>query len=364
MAKTRFRQIVKVGGATTDWSRSVFDQRGYPAMGGAGWARFGQIKRPAHHNWVLGTLAMNRPGPLAVVALDGKPHADCSLIVIQRVMDEALPAKIEQSRALGQIIVNDLDDWFWGLHRENAAFEMVDPSMNQTSNIDHYKKSLCASTAVVTSTQFLADRLAEWNKDLRIQVIPNGVDAAAFPVRRHRPGPIVIGWAGSTAHRSGDLKILRAPFSGLSDMSFHHTGALDNYPQFAKMVGVDPLRVTQLPMLAPHEYPYGFTFDVGVVPLVDIPFNHAKSNIKGLEYAAAGIPFVASPLPAYVELAEEHGLGRLAKTSRDWQRHLRALADVSVRREESERQRRIVETMFTAKAQARAWDELIWDLLG
>ena len=117
-------------------------------------------------------------------------------------------------------------------------------------------------------------------------------------------------------------------------------------------------------MLAPHEYPYGFLFDVGVVPLVDIPFNHAKSNIKGLEYAVAGIPFVASPLPEYVLLAEEYGVGRLAKTARDWQRHLKALLDYEVRRDEARRQRHIVAEHFTVRKQARAWDNLIWDLLG
>ncbi len=36
---------------------------------------------------------------------------------------------------------------------------------------------------------------------------------------------------------------------------------------------------------------------VGIAPLVDRPFNRSKSWIKGLEYSAFGLPFVASPLP-------------------------------------------------------------------
>ena len=45
---------------------------------------------------------------------------------------------------------------------------------------------------------------------------------------------------------------------------------------------------------------------VGLVPLLDSAFNRAKSWLKGLEYAALGVPFVASPTPEYVKLA---GLG-------------------------------------------------------
>jgi hypothetical protein len=38
---------------------------------------------------------------------------------------------------------------------------------------------------------------------------------------------------------------------------------------------------------------------VGLVPLTRGPFNEAKSYLKGLEYAAAGIPFIATPTEEY-----------------------------------------------------------------
>lgn len=175
---------------------------------------------------------------------------------------------------------------------------------------------------------------------------------------------MTIGWAGSTAHRSGDLALLRKPFAALrKDVLFHHTGHHSEYPLFADEVDVDAKRVSVTPMLAPHQYPHGLTFDVGVVPLVDIPFNHAKSNIKGLEYAAAGIPFVASPLPEYERLAEEHNVGRIAKTARDWERHLKALTDYELRAEEGARLRKVVAAEYSAKQQARRWDDLVWELL-
>lgn len=366
------RSTVKVGAATTDWSHTVLDERHYPAMGGAGWARIGQVKAASRNHWVAGRLLPihGRSGAardlrLAVTTWDRVTHADCPVIVLQRYMDDDVVALVRTARANGQIVINDLDDWFWGLHPENRAYRDTSPDLNERSNIEHYRHTLLASSAVVTSTRFLADRVNEWNPRLRVECIPNGIAVDRFPTRRHRAGPTTIGWVGSTAHRSGDLALLRKPFAGLDKkVGFHHTGHHHDFPSFAQQAGVSAERVSTTPMLAPYEYPYGFLFDVGVVPLVDIPFNHAKSNIKGLEYAAAGIPFVASPLPEYVILAEEYGVGRLAKTARDWQRHLKALLDYEVRRDESRRQRHIVAEHFTVRKQAQAWDNLMWDLIG
>ena len=56
---------------------------------------------------------------------------------------------------------------------------------------------------------------------------------------------------------------------------------------------------------------------VGLVPLIDSPFNRAKSWLKGIEYAALGVPFVASPLPEYRKLADL-GAGVLADSPQEW----------------------------------------------
>jgi glycosyltransferase involved in cell wall biosynthesis len=54
-----------------------------------------------------------------------------------------------------------------------------------------------------------------------------------------------------------------------------------------------------------------------LVPLLDSPFNRAKSWLKGIEYASLGVPFIASPLPEYRKLAEL-GAGVLADTPQQW----------------------------------------------
>jgi len=65
------------------------------------------------------------------------------------------------------------------------------------------------------------------------------------------------------------------------------------------------------------------TFDIAVAPLADTPFNRARSNIKLKEYAAAGVPWLASPIGPYVGLGEQEG-GRLVSDD-EWEHALEAL---------------------------------------
>ena len=93
------------------------------------------------------------------------------------------------------------------------------------------------------------------------------------------------------------------------------------------------------------------------MPLSRNDFNEAKSCLKGLEYAAAGIPFIATPTGEYRWLAEQ-GVGRLAETPEEWTHHLDELRNIDVRMEEAERQRKIVEEKFTMDHRGQEWRDL------
>ncbi|HZV73466.1 MAG TPA: hypothetical protein VFF79_07105 [Conexibacter sp.] len=51
-------------------------------------------------------------------------------------------------------------------------------------------------------------------------------------------------------------------------------------------------------------------FDIAIAPLADTAFNRARSNVKLKEYAAIGVPWLASPIGPYAGMGEEQG-GRL-----------------------------------------------------
>jgi hypothetical protein len=48
-------------------------------------------------------------------------------------------------------------------------------------------------------------------------------------------------------------------------------------------------------------------FDIGIAPLADTPFNHARSDIKLKEYSAVGAAWLASPIGAYRDAGSREG---------------------------------------------------------
>jgi glycosyltransferase involved in cell wall biosynthesis len=63
--------------------------------------------------------------------------------------------------------------------------------------------------------------------------------------------------------------------------------------------------------------------DIGIAPIADIEMNAIRSDVKVKEYAAVGLPWLASPIGPYAQLGEEQG-GRLVEDDR-WRQELEAL---------------------------------------
>lgn len=308
--------------------------------GGAGWVRLGQYEPLLETDTFVGTLVWNRDHFSIRTDEDTALH-DVDIVYLQRLMHDTLPEHIIKAKAIGQVVINDLDDWYWGLSTTNAAFLSSHPRTSPRENTNHYKKVLTSSTAITVSTPYLRDRLLQmFPKCPPIEVFPNTVDVSRFTNRpsydKNQP---IVGWVGSTNHRSGDLEVLRGVINPLYDQqlirvqqSGYHAGS----PTLPEIWGITETNVIFLEATDPENYPSLLTMDIGLAPLSDRPFNHAKSDIKLLEYSASGIPWVASDLPSYSTLQKLWGHGRIAKKNRagDWQRHIKQLLDPKVREEE------------------------------
>jgi glycosyltransferase involved in cell wall biosynthesis len=332
---------MKLGIASGDRITASKASDGNPHWGGAGWVRLGQYI-PYFEEWGtevhLGNLAWRHDRFVIDVSEGDKVFVDCDVIYIQRLMHDTLGDHIRKARANGQVVINDLDDWYWGLSTNNAAFLSSHPKKNPKENVNHYKGVLNASSAVTVSTPYLAERISVFVRR-PIELFPNTVDVKRFNVVEHTDSDVpVVGWVGSTAHRSGDLEILDGiikPMYDAGEIKVQHSGHHEHSSRtLAQAWSLDKEDVILKRAVDPEKYPTLLTMDIGVAPLSDVPFNHAKSEIKLLEYSASGIPWVASDLTAYRTLSDDWGAGRLAKKPKQWLKHLRELRDPDVRREE------------------------------
>ncbi len=277
------------------------------------------------------------------------------VIVMKMLMHRWVPTQMREAQELGQTIIVDVDDFYPGLHEANLAYEITDPEKNKVANRDHYHAVIMAADWVTVSTPFLHDYYSQFRDN--VVMIRNGINPEQFVKHEQKNRKPVLGWAGALKWRSNDLVGLSdwlPDFLHDNDLMFHHAGHMKDAPDFAVETGVPEERMIKTRMMPLHKYHEMLTFDIGCVFLSEIDFNRAKSTIKGLEYLASNIPFVAQALPEY-ELLSEQGVGRVARTGEDWVRELTPLLDFKTRRKEAAVQRNIVLKDHTINARAHEW---------
>jgi glycosyltransferase involved in cell wall biosynthesis len=66
-------------------------------------------------------------------------------------------------------------------------------------------------------------------------------------------------------------------------------------------------------------------FHVGIMPLVDGPFERGKCGYKLVQYMAAGLPVIASPVGVNMHMIEPGINGYLVSSTEEWIQALRSL---------------------------------------
>ena len=283
------------------------------------------------------------------------------IIVFKLIMLKTVVERMEKAKSLGQKIYVDIDDFFEGLSETNLAHKSTDPNKNEEVNRQHYYDIINMADGVITSTPFLRDYYIEQGIK-NVFMVRNGIDLDRWHRRRdHARYLPTVGWVGATPWRSKDLETMQ-PFLGewmeKTRLPFHHAGYIKNAMQATDQLGLPPItKITHEPRKPILQYPEMFKkIDVGLVPLNNIPFNHAKSTIKGLEYTAAGIPFIASYSPEY-ELLEKQGVGRVARSPEEWIHHLSELQDPKIRKEEIDKNYENLKATNTMEVRGSEWHD-------
>jgi glycosyltransferase involved in cell wall biosynthesis len=316
-------------------------------MGGAGYVRCALPAQALRaQGWDTGVFDLFNQvdGEIRPVDRWNREHDGFDTIVLQRWPFHRASDIVHKARAYGQRVLIDVDDWFYGVVPGNDAWAYwgQDEGRPGEGRI-HYLRSMAAADGVICSTDYLAQRMAP-RVPVPMVVAHNMcklADWVQYPVRDQPP---VIGWTGTTNFRSGDLEILRGvlgPFLEKHHLRFAHLGYMPGHPPIAPLVGIRPDQLETYPAVPLKDYHRDFRyFDVGLAPLADRPFNLAKSWLKPLEYACAGVPWLGSHVGEYREIPE----GPRASSPRQWRKWLERLVDVDWRFEVRRWQRRWAET--------------------
>jgi glycosyltransferase involved in cell wall biosynthesis len=296
--------------------------------------------------WPEQALA-DTPGLTTEIVSEMPNSGGLDTVVVQRPLWRRIVDERPRLQQRGVAVAVDLDDDFDALHPEHPAYAQLDADTNAGQLV-----RACAAADVVTApTQTLLDRYAPHGRG---ELIRNYLPRWALDVAERRDGR-TIGWSGIAAHHPGDLEDTGGAVGAVllrQDARFQVVGPLDG---IAERLGLQrPASGTGMLPIRDYFQALG-TIDVGIVPLGPTRFNEAKSTLKGLEWAAAGVPFVASPTPEYEWLASR-GIGTIARSPQEWERKLtELLADEPLRRELAATGRRLVGEHFLLEQNAWRW---------
>lgn len=265
--------------------------------------------------------------------------AEWPLIVGQRVdKHDALPAW--RRFAARSRLVYEIDDDVFNIEPVNWQAYGIYSRGTTLDAVAH-----CAEVAdlVTVTTEPLARVMREYNGN--VAVLPNHVPGWVCGHQRPRQERPVVGWQGGASH-GADIGLIARPVREF----------LDRFPGWdAHLLGTDyrptirhgNVKFTPWVNIAqdPAAYYRTIDFDIGLAPLVPSRFSESKSAIKALEYAALGIPVIASDVAPYRDFVLHGTTGFLVKYDHEWLKYLGELTDPGLREDMGAK----------AREHARAW---------
>jgi glycosyltransferase involved in cell wall biosynthesis len=265
-----------------------------------------------------------------------------------------MPALFERMVGGGAPVIYDMDDAFFHRYDDNPN------PLVRTLIGGKLGKLLSRAAACTCGNDYLRDYAAQYCANSI--VVPTVVDTGHYrPVEREPRRPIVIGWIGSPTTWPNVwpvLPLLKSLCAG-GDVSFHAVGAgtaaaADQFP------GLELVEWSEATEVADVQ-----GFDIGIMPLIDSPFERGKSGYKLIQYMACGLPVVASPVGVNRAIVADGVNGFLASSEEEWRTSLtRLIADAGLRRQMGIEGRTRVERSYSLSSQAPRLIELFHSVAG
>jgi glycosyltransferase involved in cell wall biosynthesis len=199
-------------------------------------------------------------------------------------------------------------------------------------------------------TQLFASTYAK-----NVEVVPMAADTDRYTPAPHKDHPrICVGWVGSRTTQK-NLQAIAEPLARLCRTHGAKLRVIGDVPMSLGGVELEffPWRFdTEVPQL--HEC------QIGVVPVQPDNWSPWKFYFKLVQLMSLGLPVVAAPVGANLEIIEDGVNGFLATSPENWYERLRLLAENSMlRRTMGEAARATVEKRFSLRQQVNQLEGIL-----
>jgi hypothetical protein len=232
--------------------------------------------------------------------LKAEEAALCDVIYVFRRCEESLRRTLAPLVDRGVGLMWDTDDDLSAIPKRSPTYKR-NGGLRAERHFANTVRMARLAHVMTTTSETIRDKYARQGID-EIHVIENALQRRSWRRSKRHKG-LIVGWIAGMEHTEDVAQLgLRATLTKL----------VEAHPDLhVESIGVDlqlPERYTRHAIVHFDDLPKHMAqYDIGLAPLCDIPFNTARSNIKVKEYAASGVPWLASPRRPYRDLGEEHG---------------------------------------------------------
>lgn len=203
---------------------------------------------------------------------------------------------------------------------------------------EQVRKLMASADLVLAGNRWLEQETV--NAGGRAEWFPTVVDTDRFIPAANPPEGFVAGWMGSPS-TTGSLAAIRPALESLAEGELVLAGA-DPKQVHWPGAGATPWRYdTEVQLLQ--------QFSVGLMPLAKDEWTRGKCALKALQYMACGVPCIATPYGAVLDIIRHDENGWFADSEAEWKDALVALRDPALRRRLGEAARATVEARYSLR---------------
>ncbi len=256
----------------------------------------------------------------------------------------------------------------WSRHRvfdfDDAIYVRKPRRLGEPAHESRWRRSKFAATcrwvdAVAAGNAVLAE--AALPSARMVTILPTSIDAAGYlAAAPGAEGAPTIVWIGSPEN----LVYLQMIRPAMARLSSRHAGLrlriiCSSFPDWPEVP------IERVPWSAATEARSLADAHVGIMPLSDDAWARGKCAFKLLQYMAAGLPCVASPVGANTEAVIDGVTGFHARDERDWEERLEALVDSpKLRAKLGAAGRQHVENRYAMRAYQQRYLDLLRRVVG
>lgn len=262
--------------------------------------------------------------------------------------------------------------WYWLMRKinpriiyeiEDTIFE-INPFWRRGGLYEaalRYQAAMCRNMMryaahVIAENEYLAAEARKYNSSISLLTAP-------IDTERVKPAPkdagvvdVVIGWIGSPS----TFYLLQALAPALAQVQRRHPHAKVKLVGVAADAALNGVNCIAKAWREDEEVGDLQSFDIGLMPLDDMPFNRGRLGYKMIQYMAVGVPIVASDVGLNRTVIEDGKSGFLAGAPEEWVEKLSLLIrDPALRAHLGARGRAIAETRFSVATQSRKFIDII-----